>query len=106
MSTEELESLPAAVGWGQWSHESLLLAQIVDRLAYVEYAIVAVNSEKGKAPKPPQPMRRPGVGAPPGTRRERDDMVRRIAYLKALERNHGGKPTPEQVEAVMIELEG
>lgn len=106
MSAEEWEALPPAQAWGSWSHSELLLAQIVDRVAYVEWALVAVNSEKGKAPKVPQPIPRPGVGLPlqAAADRERQEMVRRVALLKALERNHGAHPSEEQVAEVMAEL--
>lgn len=47
---------------GRWSHEEMLLASAVDAVRRVEWAIIAVNSERGKAPKQPEPMPRPGVG--------------------------------------------
>ncbi len=109
MSAEEWEQATerdAPAGWGAWSHEALLLAQVADRVAQVEWALIAVNSEKGKAPKAPAPIVRPGVGLPPqaAAQRERAEAIKRVAFLKALERNHGGHPTDEQVAEVMAEL--
>lgn len=110
MSADDWEALTAAqaepLGWGPWSHEALLLAMVADRVAQVEWALIAVNSDKGKAPKPPKPLPRPGVGLPPQAEaeRERAEMVRRVAFFKALEANHGAHPSDEQVAAVMAEL--
>lgn len=50
---------------GRWSMTEQLLAGITDSLHQLEYILVAVNSDgKGRKPKRPEPMRRPGVGAP------------------------------------------
>lgn len=56
-SDEESEdSGPSLVGW---SPEVSALTNILDAVNAVSYAIVAVNSEKGKTPKEPAPARRP-----------------------------------------------
>lgn len=48
----------AAAGYGPWSHEATMLAEVCDRLAHVAY--VVVRSQGGKA-KPSDPYPRPGV---------------------------------------------
>ncbi|MEV0917829.1 hypothetical protein AB0I93_26675 [Streptomyces sp. NPDC049967] len=64
MSPEEYES-QARKGRpedGRWSMSEQLLAGITDSLHQLEYILVAVNSGgKGRKPKRPEPMRRPGV---------------------------------------------
>lgn len=48
---------------GRWSMVEQLLAGIADSLHQLEYILVLANSDgKGRKPKRPQPMRRPGVG--------------------------------------------
>lgn len=44
-----------------WTHTDYLLADVSDGIARLEYVLRAVNSPKGKRPKPPKPMKRPGV---------------------------------------------
>jgi hypothetical protein len=111
MSVEDWESATGKDGlaeWGSWSREGQLLAMIADRIAQLEWALLAVNSEKGKAPKPPEPLPRPGIGAPPRAvaERDREKSIRSRAFAKALERNHGRRPTPEEVAAVLDEIRG
>jgi hypothetical protein len=46
-----------------WSMTEQLLAGITDSLHQLEYILVVANSDgKGRKPKRPEPMRRPGVG--------------------------------------------
>lgn len=53
---------------GRWSQTEQLLAGITDSLHQLEYILVAVNHDgKGRKPKRPEPMRRPGVGVPKKT---------------------------------------
>ncbi|MFD5137448.1 hypothetical protein ACFWMX_14600 [Streptomyces sp. NPDC058378] len=50
---------------GRWSMTEQLLAGITDSLRRLEYILIAVNhGGKGRRPKRPEPMRRPGVGEP------------------------------------------
>ncbi|MFF3324973.1 hypothetical protein [Streptomyces sp. NPDC002889] len=54
---------------GRWSMTEQLLAGITDSLHQLEYILVVANSDgKGRKPKRPEPMRRPGVG--PSKQRE------------------------------------
>lgn len=47
---------------GRWSMAEQLLAGITDSLHQLEYILVSVNSDgRGRKPKRPEPMRRPGV---------------------------------------------
>lgn len=46
------------VGYGPWSREALMLAELADRLDRVVYALIRVNG--GKVPAP-TPYPRPGV---------------------------------------------
>lgn len=46
---------------GRWSMTEQLLAGISDSLHQLEYILVVTNSGKGRKPKRPEPMRRPGV---------------------------------------------
>jgi hypothetical protein len=109
MTLEQWESLPQSSAWGQWSHAEHLLAANGDRLARIEWTLVALQSEKGKAPKPPEPIPRPGVGGGPlaaVARKERQAALRNVALLKAREAAHGAQPTDEQVQAVLDEMTG
>jgi hypothetical protein len=109
MSLEQWESLPTSQAWGAWSHTDHLMATVADRLAWVQWTLVALKSEKGKAPKPPEPLPRPGVGGGPMAAlaaKERTEHIRAIALLKARERAHGAAPTDEQVQAVLDEMTG
>ncbi|MGW6741629.1 hypothetical protein ACWGDX_13035 [Streptomyces sp. NPDC055025] len=48
---------------GRWSQIEQLLAGISDGLRDLQYITVVANSDgKGRKPKRPEPMRRPGVG--------------------------------------------
>lgn len=42
-----------------WTPEVAAMTNVLDAVRSVQHAIVAVNSEKGKAPKPPDPAPRP-----------------------------------------------
>ncbi|MCX5202494.1 hypothetical protein OG897_13680 [Streptomyces sp. NBC_00237] len=57
---------------GRWSMAEQLLAGISDSLQQLEYILILANSSgKGRKPKRPIPMRRPGVSAP----REREQLT-------------------------------
>lgn len=43
-----------------WSQVEQLLAVIADRVAGLTYAYTAANTQKGKKPSVPEPIRRPG----------------------------------------------
>lgn len=50
---------------GRWSMDQQLLAGLTDALRELQYITVVANSDgKGRKPKKPEPMRRPGVGVP------------------------------------------
>ncbi|OKH91726.1 hypothetical protein [Streptomyces uncialis] len=50
---------------GRWSQVEQLLAVVADRVARVEHVLVCANTgSKGRRPKPPEPIRRPGAKAP------------------------------------------
>jgi hypothetical protein len=111
MSLEDWEAATSPSGlpeWGPWSREGQLLAIVADRIAQLEWALLAVNSPKGKTPTPPEPLPRPGIGAPPRAvaARDREKAIRSRAFAKALERNHGRRPTPDEVAAVLDEIRG
>lgn len=49
----------------RWSQQEQLLALVADRLARVEYVLILANSSgKGRKPREPQPIRRPGAQPP------------------------------------------
>lgn len=51
---------------GRWSMVEQLLAGLADAVRDLQYITVVANSDsKGRKPKRPEPMRRPGVGGPP-----------------------------------------
>lgn len=61
---------------GRWSMVEQLLAGITDSLHQLEYILVVTNSDgKGRKPKRPEPMRRPGV-APSKEREAMSDKAR------------------------------
>jgi hypothetical protein len=68
-------------GHGRWSHTDLLLADIIDRLGHLGYAMQAYK-------KPPDPYRRPGV-----IQRKRLSPKGR-AYLQRLIENQGATDRP------------
>jgi hypothetical protein len=72
----ELASKPRA-GHGKWSHTDLLLADLIDRVGVLCYALRAYE-------KPPDPCRRPGV-APRG-RRKADPQT--LATIRAIAEEH------------------
>lgn len=45
----------------RWSQTEMLLAGLDDRLARLAHILICANTEKGKRPPEPQPMRRPGA---------------------------------------------
>lgn len=50
---------------GRWSMVEQLLAGLTDAVRELQYITVVANSDgKGRKPKRPEPMRRPGVGVP------------------------------------------
>ncbi|WP_330172945.1 hypothetical protein OG875_04700 [Streptomyces sp. NBC_01498] len=65
MSPEEYEeqSQKGEPEKGRWSQLEQLMATAVDALRDLQYiTVIASGDGKGKKPKRPQPMRRPGVG--------------------------------------------
>lgn len=65
MSAEEYEAQAQAgePEKGRWSMDQQLLAGISDALRDLQYITVVANSDgKGRKPRRPEPMRRPGVG--------------------------------------------
>jgi len=89
-----LQALPQPEGWGSWSHEATLLAAACDRLDWVVHVLLAVNSEKGKAPKPPAPMRRPGVGMSAADSRALRRKQKQSAALAAYTITHNNAYPP------------
>jgi hypothetical protein len=85
------EQIEAAAGaddgdtrYGQWSHESMLMARVVDEVAMLRYVLLAVNtSADSKRPPLPDPVPRPGV-----RRRNRGPAPRAVAYLQQLIARH------------------
>lgn len=75
---DDLVRLAAAptVGHGRWSHTDLLLADIIDRLGHLGYALRAYE-------KPPEAYRRPGIVA--RRRRQTNDAVKAMVRAIALE---------------------
>lgn len=50
----------------RWSQSELLLASAIDALRRVEYVLICANTDsKGKRPRPPEPIARPGVKTKP-----------------------------------------
>lgn len=65
--TDEELSEQAAKGEpekARWSQMEQLTAAMYDRLGRIEYVLICANVERSKQPDPPEPMRRPGAGAP------------------------------------------
>lgn len=61
---------------GRWSMVEQLLAGITDALREIQYILVVANSDgKGRRPRRPEPLPRPGVT----TRRQREPMSERAA---------------------------
>ncbi len=87
LSDEQLAALAKRPreGHGPWSHAELLLAHIVDMLAWVIYAIPAAQGGK---PKKPKPFPRPGV---PKERKQFERQATKVltaAQRAYLERMH------------------
>lgn len=68
---------------GQWSHQEMLIASLVDAVRWLIHVTVVANGGK-KSSKPPEPVPRPGV-KPKGRRRQL---------------------TPEQTAAVLRRING
>lgn len=83
MDPAELAALPKPAGHGPWSAVEMRLADIIDQLSWVVYAVY--HSQGGK-PKKPQPFPRPGVKDAKVPRR---DTPEGVAYLQRLRRNRG-----------------
>lgn len=67
MSDEELASASerAEPEQARWSQVEQLLALVADRVARLEYVLIAVNTEKRRQrPDPPEPIARPGAKPP------------------------------------------
>ncbi|MGI5247768.1 hypothetical protein [Dactylosporangium sp. CA-139066] len=79
ISDDDLAELAATPpkGHGRWSHTDLLLAEVVDRLGVVAWALHAYE-------KPPEPYHRPGI-----VRRRRGRSNPAIkAQIEAIAREH------------------
>jgi len=56
---------------GRWSMLEQLVAGLTDAVRELQYITVVANSDgKGRKPKKPEPMRRPGVGSAAPKKRE------------------------------------
>lgn len=75
-------------GYGPWSREAMMLAEVVDNLNRVVYTLIRVNG--GKRP-PPDPYPRPGV-VPKARTREQDPAA--VAFLQKLRDRRRTPPTP------------
>lgn len=73
-------------GYGPWSREALMLAEVVDHLNRVIYTLIRVNG--GKRP-PPEPYPRPGV-VPKARQRQQDPKA--VAFLAEI-RKRRRRPT-------------
>lgn len=62
-----------------WTPEVDMLAKVVDAVRSVNHTLAAVNSEKGKAPKPPEPEARPKTAL---------DGIRQAAYHAQRQAKH------------------
>jgi hypothetical protein len=93
MTDTDWENLPAADGHGPWSRTDHLLAINADRVAQNTNALIAINSPKGKQPKPPEPIRRPGVGAAP--RVDPVHQQKSALYATYLIEHQGEAPPPD-----------
>ena len=61
---------------GRWSLSEQLLAGVTDALREIQYILVVANSDgKGRKPRRPEPIRRPGVGV----RKQREPMSDKAA---------------------------
>jgi len=67
---------------GRWSQVAHLLAATVDAVRRVEYVLILANSDsKARAPKPPEPLPRPGVNAPKAKPRISEAASERLFQL-------------------------
>lgn len=76
---------------GRWSQVEMLLAAVVDELRNLRYVYTAANSEKGKRPDPPDPIRRPGVQP----RRKKNQLTDSqydwlFRHINGIEQEHAG----------------
>jgi len=75
---------------GRWSHAEMLLAAAVDELRRLQWLTAAVNAEKGKTPKQPEPIPRPGVGVKRRRRMTAAEYTRLTGEAPPLELLQGG----------------
>lgn len=61
LTDEELAALPRPAGHGQWGRTDLVLADLVDAVNRVRWAVAAYSGQVKQAPKAPAPYPRPGV---------------------------------------------
>lgn len=60
---------------GRWSMTEQLLAGVTDALREIQYILVVANSDsKGRKPRRPEPIRRPGI-TPRATRQPMSDRA-------------------------------
>jgi len=76
---------------GQWSHQEMLLASLVDAVRAQTYVLRRVNGDKSA--KPPDPVPRPGVRPKRKTTRRRRLTPEQTAAVLARIR---GEPTPRK----------
>lgn len=58
-SDDQKDSTPSGPALTTWTPEVAMLTNILDAVRSVQHAVVAVQAERGKAPKPPEPSARP-----------------------------------------------
>jgi hypothetical protein len=82
LTPQELDQLTkqAPDGDGQWSHQELLTAALVDAVRQLIHVTVVANGGKSQ---PPKPLPRPGVG-----KRRRRLTAEGAAYLQQLRDQH------------------
>lgn len=78
-----------------WTPEVAVLTNVLDAVKGVQYAVVAVQAEKGKAPEPPKPSERPVTPLQRALKRAEFDR-RKAAHdaLVARVLPHKAKPKP------------
>ncbi|MFC9268907.1 hypothetical protein ACFTXJ_14190 [Streptomyces zhihengii] len=78
----ELQARKAKPEEGPWSQSEQLLAVIADSLQQLQYLTVLANSDgKGRKPRRPEPIRRPGVAAKVDRKPMSDQAAERLFTL-------------------------
>lgn len=89
LTSKDFESAPDPDGWGPWSRTDELLAVLIDRIGWLQYATLAVAGGK---PSEPEPIRRPGVGM--SGREQRIHAALTAAHIQYLRDHDGASPPP------------